>query len=145
MDKLELKVRKLHPDAVIPQYAKESDAGLDLYAVEDFAILAGERYSARTGISIELPRSYEAQIRPRSGIASKYGITVLNTPGTIDSGYRGEVIVILINHSNLAYEVKKGDKIAQMVINKHEIVDIIESEELSESERGSGGLGSTGR
>lgn len=142
---LELKVKKLDNDAILPKYAKEGDAGLDLFSIENFVLSPGKKYDAKTGISIELPNGYEAQIRPRSGLASKHEITILNTPGTIDSGYRGELIVILKNHSDFEYKVKKGDKIAQMVINKYESVKVVEQGELSSTHRGAGGLGSTGR
>ncbi|MBI2670653.1 dUTP diphosphatase, partial [Candidatus Woesearchaeota archaeon] len=131
---LELKIKKLHPDACIPSYAKLGDAGLDLYAIEDFVIPARSRYTARTGIAIELPVGYEAQIRSRSGLASKHGVNVHNSPGTIDSGYRGEVMVILMNHDDKDYNAKKGDKIAQMIIHKHEIAKIVENEDLSKTE-----------
>ena len=107
-------------------------------------MLPGEIYSAGTGISIELPKGYEAQIRPRSGLAARYGISIVNSPGTIDSGYRGEIKVILINHGSQNYNAKKGDRIAQMIIHKYEEVGVVELEELSETERGDGGLGSTG-
>ncbi|MEK6974046.1 MAG: dUTP diphosphatase [Nanoarchaeota archaeon] len=143
-DKLELKVKKLHNDATIPKYAKDGDAGLDLFCINDFSLLPGEIYSAGTGISIELPKGYEAQIRPRSGLAARYGISIVNSPGTIDSGYRGEIKVILINHGSQNYNAKKGDRIAQMIIHKYEEVGVVELEELSETERGDGGLGSTG-
>ena len=139
-----LKVKKLHKDAVIPSYAKNGDAGMDLYSVEAIGILSGERVLVKTGISIELPKGYEAQIRPRSGLALKKGITVLNTPGTIDEGYRGEIGVILINHSDEIVFIQKGDRIAQMVINKIESVKIEEVKELSDTDRGTGGFGSTG-
>lgn len=139
-----LKVKKLHEDAVLPSYANRGDAGMDLYSIEDGGITPGERCLIRTGIAIELPKGVEAQIRPRSGLALKKGITVLNTPGTIDEGYRGEVGVILINHSDEIVFIKKGDRIAQMVINKVESVKIEEVKGLSGTDRGKGGFGSTG-
>jgi len=139
-----LRVCKLNEDAVIPSYAKPGDAGMDLYSTESVGIEAGERGLVKTGIALELPKGTEAQIRPRSGLALKKGLTVLNTPGTIDEGYRGEVGVILINHSNEIVFIQKGDRIAQMVINKFESVKVEEIETLSETERGAGGFGSTG-
>ena len=140
-----LKINRLHSDAVIPSYAKDGDAGMDLYSIDEMELRPGCRGLIKTGISIELPKGTEAQIRPRSGLALKMGITVLNTPGTIDCGYRGEIGVILINHGEENFLVKKGERIAQMVINKVESVNIEEVEELSETERGSGGFGSTGK
>lgn len=140
-----LKVKRLHEDAIIPSYAKAGDAGMDLHSIESVGIPAGERGLVKTGISIELPKGYEAQVRPRSGLALKKGISVLNTPGTIDEGYRGEVGVILINLGSEIVFIKKGDRIAQMVINKVESVNVEEVELLSDTERGSGGFGSTGK
>ncbi|WAM34880.1 dUTP diphosphatase [Caldicellulosiruptor morganii] len=133
-------------DLPLPQYASSGSAGMDLFACVDgeMVINPGEIRLIRTGIYIELPDGYEAQIRPRSGLALKYGITILNSPGTIDSDYRGEVCVILINLGNNPFVIKRGDRIAQMVICKYEKAKIEEVQELSETDRGDGGFGSTG-
>ena len=139
-----LKIKKINDNAIIPNYAHEGDAGLDLYAVQELTLDPGERGLIHTGIQIELPRNTEAQIRPRSGLALKNGITTLNSPGTIDEGYRGEIGVILINHSNEVFKVEQGMKIAQMVIKPVFRVNIIETEELSDSERNGKGFGSSG-
>ena len=143
---MKLRIQKLHADAILPRYAHgpAEDAGMDLFAVED-ALLAPQIPSAvPTGLSIELPSGFEAQIRPRSGLALKHAISVPNSPGTIDPGYRGEVKVILINLGAAPYQIHKGDRIAQMVIARYEPVEIEEGE-LAESTRGAGGFGSSGR
>jgi dUTP pyrophosphatase len=129
-----------------PAYATTQSAGMDLRAnLEAHIILKPmERAMIPTGLFIELPVGYEAQVRPRSGLAAKHGITVLNTPGTIDADYRGEIKVILVNLSNDAFEIQHGERIAQMVIAKHETVQWEEVETLSETERGAGGFGSSG-
>jgi len=139
-----LKVKKLNPAAILPSYAREGDAGLDLFAVKGMAIEPGKSALVPTGIAIELPPGTEAQVRPRSGLALKHGISVLNTPGTVDEGYRGEVGVILINHGPNAFAVEQGMKIAQMVVSPRIQVRVEEVPELSSTERGSGGFGSTG-
>ena len=139
-----LKVMRLKPEARLPEYAHPGDAGLDLFAAVSLSLNPGERKLVGTGISIELPPDTEAQVRPRSGLALKHGITVLNTPGTIDRGYRGEVGVILMNHGDSPFAVEPGMKIAQMVIAPFHTVSVQESVSLSESERGHGGFGSTG-
>ena len=140
---LEIKVRKINPDAKIPCYAHPGYAGMDLFSCEDYILKPGERRLFPTGLQMELPKGYEMQIRPKSGLALKHGITVLNTPGTIDSSYRGEVGIILFNSSGENYEVKSGEKIAQAVISKFETASIVEINELSETSRGEGGFGST--
>ena len=139
-----LRFRKTHPDAVLPSYAHPSDAGMDVRSVEDLTIAPGKRALVHTGLVMLLPPMYEAQVRPRSGLALKSGITVLNTPGTIDSGYRGEVGVILANFGEADFQVKKGDKIAQIVIAPVTQPEIVETSEVDETDRGSGGFGSTG-
>ena len=133
-------------DLALPHYATHGAAGLDLIAAvgEEIELLPGQRAAIPCGIAIELPHGYEAQVRPRSGLALNQGVTVLNAPGTIDSDYRGEVKAILINHGAEPYLIKRGAKIAQMVIARHEQAEIVESEELSGSARGAGGFGSTG-
>ncbi|PKP20162.1 MAG: dUTP diphosphatase [Bacteroidetes bacterium HGW-Bacteroidetes-20] len=129
-----------------PFYSTPSSAGMDLRASLDQAIIIKpmERLLVPTGLFIELPVGFEAQVRPRSGLAIKNGITVLNSPGTIDADYRGEVKVILINLSKEDFVINDGDRIAQMVVAKHETIQWIEVEELDESERGAGGFGSSG-
>jgi dUTP pyrophosphatase len=139
-----VKVKKLENDAILPQYAHPGDAGLDLFANEHAEIGPGDSRMVKTGISIELPKGTEAQVRPRSGLSAKHAITVLNTPGTIDEGYRGEVCVILINHGKKPFVVENGMKIAQMVIAPVLTVDVEEVTELSDTSRGVGGFGSTG-
>lgn len=138
------KIQILQEGAIIPQRAYPTDSGMDLHCVNDFILLVNERKLVKTGIAIEIPTGYEMQIRPRSGLALNQGITVLNSPGTIDSSYRGEIGVILINHDNEPHNFKAGDKIAQMVISKVELVDFIEVDALNKTDRGEGGYGSTG-
>nr|WP_283937818.1 dUTP diphosphatase [Sphingomonas hankyongi] len=129
----------------IPGYATEGAAGLDVVAAEDRTLHPGERHAVATGFSIAIPEGYEVQVRPRSGLALKHGITCLNTPGTIDHDYRGEVKVILANLGSEAFEVRRGERIAQLVpavVTKAHFSEVIE---LSETSRGAGGFGSTGR
>lgn len=144
MKELLLKVQKVHEDAIIPNYAHIGDAGLDLFSIEEKLLNPGDSALIKTGIKIELPEQTEAQIRPRSGLALKHGITVLNTPGTIDEGYRGEIGIILINHGKKDFLVEKNMKIAQMVVKPVWYVNVEEVKELSETERAEGGFGSTG-
>jgi dUTP pyrophosphatase len=139
-----LKVKKLSEDAMLPRYAHPGDAGMDLYASEDLEIGPGQSCMVRTGIAIEVPTGTEAQVRPRSGLALKRQVTVLNTPGTIDEGYRGEVGVILINHGAEPFSVTRGMKVAQMVVKPVVTVEVKEVDELSDTPRGTGGFGSTG-
>ena len=139
-----LKFRKIHPDAALPSYAHPSDAGMDVRSVDDLTIAPGKRALVHTGLVMLLPPMYEAQVRPRSGLALKNGITVLNTPGTIDSGYRGEVGVILINLGDEDFQIRKGDKIAQIVIAPVTQPEIGETDSIDETDRGAGGFGSTG-
>ncbi len=141
---MHLKIIKLNPKAIIPKYEHENDSGLDSVSIEMVEIPAGESKLVKTGISIELPPNTEAQIRPRSGLALKHQITVLNTPGTIDEGYRGEIGVILINHGKTSFKITQGMRIAQMVIAPVIRVKIEEVEQLSDTIRGKGGFGSTG-
>ena len=139
-----LLVKRLSPAAQLPSYAHAGDAGLDLYSAVAVSLEPGESRLVGTGISIELPPNTEAQVRPRSGLALKHGITVLNTPGTIDHGYRGEVGVILINHGATRFDVQPGMKIAQMVIAPFVTVEVEEAKALTGTSRGQGGFGSTG-
>lgn len=141
---MKLYIKRLSPTATLPSYSHPGDAGLDLYADVSVSIEPGETRLVGTGISIELPPNTEAQVRPRSGLALKQGITVLNTPGTIDQGYRGEVGVILINHGRSRFDVVRGMKIAQMVVAPFLTVSVEEAGELSTTGRGHGGFGSTG-
>ena len=143
---MEIKIinRSHHP---LPQYETSQSAGMDLRAyLPDGPIVLKpmERGLVKTGLFMELPAGYEAQVRPRSGLAIKRGITVLNSPGTIDADYRGEICVILINLSQEEFVVTDGERIAQMVIARHEQADIIEVSEISDTERGTGGFGHTG-
>ena len=139
-----LRFKKVHPEAVLPAYAHASDAGMDVRSVEDVVIPPGGRALVHTGLVMLLPPGYEAQVRPRSGLALKHGVTVLNTPGTIDSGYRGEVGVILANFGSEGFAVAKGDKIAQIVVAPVTQAAIEEAYEIDETDRGAGGFGSTG-
>jgi dUTP pyrophosphatase len=136
----------LRQDAALPAYAHgpEEDAGLDLRAVERVTLEPGSPQLVATGLSIELPPGYEAQIRPRSGLALKHAITLPNSPATIDPGYRGEIRVILLNQGREPYEIQPGDRIAQMVIARYEPIEWEEGE-LNQSRRGEGGFGSSGR
>lgn len=145
MKKLGVKVKILNPDAIIPKYQTEEAAGFDLHSVEEKIIKAGERDVVKTGLAVALPKGYELQVRPRSGLALKNGITVLNTPGTVDSDYRGELMVILLNTSKEDFAIKKGERIAQAVIKEILQADFAVVEELDSTERGTGGFGSTGK
>lgn len=143
-----MKVRIVNKSAhPLPSYATPQSAGVDLRANLETTVTIGplERALVPTGLFIALPAGYEAQVRPRSGLAAKHGITVLNTPGTIDADYRGEIKVILVNLSNEPFEIVPGERIAQMVIARHETAEWEEVESLDSTERGAGGFGSTGR
>lgn len=144
---MKVNIKKLDKRAVIPQYQSEQAAGCDLCAVldEPVTLRSLERKLIPTNLSIELPVGYEAQVRPRSGLALKHGITVLNTPGTIDADYRGNIGIILVNLSTEPFTINNGDRIAQLVISKHERVEWNDVEELSNTDRGSDGFGSTGK
>jgi dUTP pyrophosphatase len=139
-----LKIKKLHPDAITPSYSHPGDAGLDIFSLDAVTIEPGGSQLVKTGISIELPPGTEGQVRPRSGLALKHQITLLNSPGTIDEGYRGEVGVIVINHGKETFAVTKGMKIAQLLVKPVIRVEVEEIEELSDTARGAGGFGSTG-
>lgn len=140
-----LKIKLVHKDAKMPYRANEGDAGLDIFSIEEMIIPTGESAMIRTGIQMELPKGTEAQIRPRSGLAAKHAVTVLNSPGTIDEGYRGELKVILINHGKESFTVEKEMRIAQMVIAPVFKVNVEQTGNLSDSERGEGGFGSSGK
>jgi dUTP pyrophosphatase len=141
---MKIRIKRLHLDAVLPVYAHGplEDAGLDLRAVERVVLVPGVAEAVPTGIAIELPPGYEAQVRPRSGLGLKHSLTV--NFGTIDPGYRGEIRVIMFNLGRANYTIEKGDRIAQLVVSKYEAIDWEEGE-LGDSERGSGGFGSSGR
>ena len=139
-----LKVKRLSPSATVPVRAHPGDAGLDLHAAIDVDVPPGETRLVGTGLAIELPSGTEAQVRPRSGLALKHSVTVLNTPGTIDAGYRGEVGVILINHGRAVFEVRRGVKIAQLVVKPTLDIEVVAVDALSDTARGDGGFGSTG-
>lgn len=143
---IEVKVVNASKEA-LPAYQTPLSAGMDLRAnvAEPVVLQPGQRTLVPTGLRIELPVGYEAQIRPRSGLALKHGITVLNSPGTIDADYRGEIQVLLVNLSEQVFEIKQGERIAQMVVARHERVQWLETAELSDTERGAGGFGHTGR
>ncbi len=141
---MKIKIKKIHSDAITPKYAHQGDAGMDVYSVEDLILKSKERKLVKTGLSFELPEGYEIQVRPKSGLALNHGLTILNTPGTLDSGYRGELCIILFNSSDKDYNIKKGEKIAQIVLKKFEFMEFEEVKELSDSARGQGGFGSTG-
>jgi dUTP pyrophosphatase len=141
---MKLLVKRLSPKASLPAYSRPGDVGLDLCAAVSASLEPGESKLVGTGISIELPSNTEAQVRPRSGLALRHGITVLNTPGTIDRGYRGEIGVILINHGSTRFDVHPGMKIAQMVIAPCFTVTVEEAQDLSNTARGQDGFGSTG-
>ncbi len=142
---MKIKIKKLHIDAKIPAYQTNGAVGFDLSSVSYMTIRSGESALVPTGLSIELPKGYELQVRPRSGLALKHSITVLNSPGTVDSDYRGELKVILINHGKNDLLIAVGERIAQGIINKVELVDFDEVEELSDTDRGISGFGSTGK
>ena len=137
-------IEKVKENAVIPSFANKTDAGLDLISTESYIVNPGDRALVSTGIRIQLPSHTEAQIRPRSGLALKYGVTVLNTPGTIDEGYRGEIGVIIINHGTDSFHISEGDRVAQMVIKPLLSFDLEEGFVETSSERGEGGFGSSG-
>ena len=139
-----LKIQKLTDDAIVPQYAHLDDSGMDLFAVESAVIPVGGRKLIKTGISIQLLPATEAQVRPRSGLALKHGISVTNAPGTVDEGYRGEIGVILENRGEMPFGIEKGMKIAQLVIAPVLRPQIEVVKDLSTTQRGSGGFGSTG-
>lgn len=140
----QIKIMKCDPKAILPDYVHSGDAGMDLYSTENVVIPCGKHTLVKTGICIELPHGYEAQIRSKSGIALKNGVFCLNSPGTIDECYRGEICVILCNLGEKEYVINVGDKIAQMVFNKVEYFALCETNNLSPTDRGDAGFGSTG-
>jgi dUTP pyrophosphatase len=145
MTRLRVLVRRLDPGLPVPARAHEDDAGLDLYAAEAATIEPGGRVLVPTGVALAIPPGYAGFVLPRSGLALRHGVTLLNTPGLVDSGYRGEIKVLLINHDRAAATIARGDRIAQLVLQRVEPAEPIEVEELPSSERGTGGFGSSGR
>ena len=143
---IQMKMTRLHPAAVLPKYAHgpDEDAGMDLCATENVLLAPGVPQLVPTGLAIELPPGYEAQIRPRSGLALKHALTIPNSPATIDPGYRGEIKVILLNLGKTTYQITAGDRIAQMVVAQYTPVEWVEGD-LNDSLRGTGGFGSSGR
>jgi dUTP pyrophosphatase len=142
---LSLRIRRLDERATLPSRAYAGDAGLDLHALEPAALQPGERTSVRTGIAVEIPDGLAGLVLPRSGLADRHGIALVNAPGLIDSGYRGEVRVLLLNTDReRAFEIGAGDRIAQLLLVRYEAPEVAEVDELSDSERGEGGFGSSG-
>src|SRR5436190_20382630 len=143
---MELRMARVHEDAKLPQRAHEGDAGVDLFAVAEARIASGHRAVVPTGIAIEIPDGHAGLVLPRSGLADRHGIALVNAPGLIDSGYRGELRVLLLNTDrDEAFEVEVGDRIAQLVLVRHAAPELDEVSDLAESARGAGGFGSTGR
>ena len=146
MSSVQVLITRLDPDLPLPRYAKGGDAGADIVSRIDITLAPGERALVPTGIAIALPDGYVALVHPRSGLAIKHGVTMVNAPGTVDAGYRGELQIILINHDKReTVSFKRGDRIAQLVIQKVERAEFVEVHELPGSGRGTGGFGSTGR
>ena len=141
---IELAVRRLRPDAVLPSYAHPGDAGLDLAAVEPVRLEPGERAAVPTGLAVAIPDGWVGLVHPRSGLARRHGLTVANAPGTIDAGYRGEVQVLLVNLGSEPVEVAAGERVAQLLLQEVGRARVIEVEDLDETVRGAGGFGSTG-
>jgi dUTP pyrophosphatase len=146
MSSVQVLITRLDPELPLPRYAKGGDAGADIVSRIDITLAPGERKLVPTGIAIALPDGYVALVHPRSGLAIKHGVTMVNAPGTVDAGYRGELQIILINHDrNESVSFKRGDRIAQLVIQKVERAEFVEVHDLPGSGRGTGGFGSTGR
>jgi len=142
---LDISIVRLDPQLPLPAYAHPGDAGADLVTTVDVTLQPGERAMVPTGIALALPEGYVALVHPRSGLAARHGLSIVNTPGTIDAGYRGEVKVMLINHDPVAaVELRRGDRVAQLVVQRFERAHFVEVEELPGSARGGGGYGSTG-
>jgi dUTP pyrophosphatase len=142
---MRLAVHRLDPTATLPTRSHADDAGFDLYAVEDVTLAPGERAAVRTGIAVEVPERHAGLVLPRSGLAARHGISLVNAPGLIDAGYRGEVRVLLLNTDpSDSFSVRAGDRIAQLVVTRIEAPDIVEVQELAVSDRGERGFGSTG-
>jgi dUTP pyrophosphatase len=144
-DDLTIPIRRLDPNLPLPAYAHPGDAGADLFAAEEAELAPGARATVRTGIAVAIPPGYAGLVHPRSGLAARLGVTVLNAPGTVDAGYRGEILVILVNHDPVnTVRIARGDRIAQLVLQKVERAVFVEVDELDDTARGAGGHGSTG-
>lgn len=142
---LAIAVRRLDPDVPLPSYAHPGDAGADLTTTVDITLAPGERGLVPTGLAVALPQGYVALIHPRSGLAARHGLSIVNTPGTVDAGYRGEIKVLLINHDPVeSITLRRGDRVAQLVIQRFERAQFTEVDDLPDSVRGAGGYGSTG-
>ena len=145
LDKEQVVFQKIDPTAILPKYAHAGDAGMDICSIENITIPVMQRKLIHTGLRARIPEGLEIQVRPRSGLALKHGVTVLNTPGTIDSGYRGEIGVILANFGDKGFDVRKGDRVAQLVVSKFVSIRVLEGDvDKDETDRGEGGFGSTG-
>ncbi|MFI6073072.1 dUTP diphosphatase [Actinoplanes sp. NPDC051343] len=145
MSELSIPLRRLDPDLPLPSYAHPGDAGADLVAAEDVELPPGARAAVRTGVALAIPDGYVGLVHPRSGLAARLGVTVLNAPGTVDAGYRGEILVILVNHDRVnTVKISRGDRIAQLVVQRVERAVFQVVEELDDTVRGAGGHGSTG-
>ncbi|GAB3189583.1 dUTP diphosphatase [Nesterenkonia suensis] len=145
LDRLQVPIRRLDPDLPLPGYAHPGDAGADLVTAEDFTLQPGERRLVPTGVAVAIPRGWVGLVHPRSGLAVKHGITLVNTPGTIDAGYRGELKVCLLNTDrSIPVGFRRGDRIAQLVLQRVEQAEFVPVDELDDSVRGAGGFGSTG-
>ena len=142
---IEVKVKKLYADAKLPEYKTDGASGMDLFSYGDYTVIARSQMMISTGIALSIPGGYEGQIRPRSGLAAKHGISITNSPGTIDSDYRGEISIILRNNSDDNFEVKKYDRIAQIIFVKVEKAKLKVVDNLDETLRGEGGFGHTGK
>ena len=141
---MQIGFKKVHPDAVLPRYAHDGDAGMDVYAVEDYDLKPRERHLFSTGLCADIPTGYEIQVRSRSGLALKKGIFVLNSPGTIDQTYTGIIGIILMNLGEEVVHIQAGDRIAQLVVSPTTIITPVEVGDISETQRGNSGFGSTG-
>ncbi|MFP4333230.1 MAG: dUTP diphosphatase [Campylobacterales bacterium] len=142
---MKVRIKKLCTEAIIPAYQSDEAAGFDLHSVEELTLKKGERRAVKTGLAMQIDKGYELQVRARSGLALKHGIALVNAPGTVDSDYRGEIMVILVNLGDEEFSIKIGDRIAQAVLKEVVQAEIFEVEELEDSSRGKGGFGSTGK
>tara|TARA_Y100001956_G_scaffold73316_1_gene79408 strand:+ start:106 stop:540 length:435 start_codon:yes stop_codon:yes gene_type:complete len=141
---INIKIKRLNENAILPEKQHDSDAGYDLYSIEEIILKPNQIYKVKTGIAIQIPNNYGGLVLPRSGLSSKYGISLINTPGLIDSGYRGELLIPLINHSSNEYTINKTERVAQLILLEIPEVKIEVTSDLDESDRESKGFGSTG-
>ena len=144
MSTINIKIKRLNENAILPEKQHDSDAGYDLHSIEEIILKPNKIYKVRTGIAIQIPNNYAGLVLPRSGLSSKYGISLINTPGLIDSGYRGELLIPLINHSSNEYTINKTERVAQLILLEIPEVKIEVTSDLDESDRNSKGFGSTG-